>query len=219
MSAKKEVALTLSKEDIVKEGIEIKLTQSDVIEMLVEEQVNTITETIEKLNQKAQVLFDETKLEWETYIDGLLASVPVPKGLIVTGRYFTNTSVTGNNQIFDIREGYVSNGNIKYVCNYKSCTTSAKGVITINYQGTISGIELKGHVSGPDYDFTHSKKLVAAIEKHNKEVKDFLALMPEKGINWKEIARKIKNQFTKEILKTSSADFRKKLKEGFGFNS
>lgn len=218
MSAKKEVALTLSKEDIAKEGIEIKLTQSDVIEMLVEEQVTTITDTVDKLNFKSQELFDKMKLEWDEYINSLVASVPVPKGLTVTGSYCNNTNASDNKQIFYVKEGYSSNNNIKYQSSYKSYTVAVKGSVTINYTGTISGVELKGNAPGPDYDFKHSKKLVDAIEKHNKEVGDFLALMPEKGFNEKEIARKIKNQFTKEILKTFSADFRKKLKEGFGTN-
>jgi hypothetical protein len=56
------------------------------------------------------------------------------------------------------------------------------------------------------------------LESHNEKVKDFIKMVPEKGFNEKEIAKRIKNQFTKEILKTSSSDFRKKLKEGFAID-
>jgi site-specific recombinase XerC len=57
-----------------------------------------------------------------------------------------------------------------------------------------------------------------SLVQRAKKVDNQVAIFLEKNnsrISEREIARKIKNQFTKEILKTSSPDFRKKIKEGF----
>lgn len=211
----KELALT--KESIANEGIEIKVTQSDVIDALVEEQINGITNIYDTLVENYKNIIELIEKEWSDFKDKLVAKQKTPKGLtFVVAK--TNGSSSSYFRLCDVKEYNDSRsaGTLKYFSNTKTISLNEEGNLYIVYEGQISGIRVEGE-SGPiPYKFSHSKKLVYLMEQHNARVKQFLDMIPAKGINEKEIARKIKNQFTKEILKSSSADFKAKLKEGFG---
>lgn len=210
----KKVELQLTKESIVNEGIEIKLTQSDVIDALVEEQINSIVELKETLQKNYYDLLKLIEKEVEDYKNKLAAKQKTPKELTVLN---VGTATTGTNfkGIKSISEYTDSRGTVKYSQNNHNVAMGISGSLFIIYSAEISGITMEGKSNLVPFNFKHSKKVVDFIEQHNAKVKEFIEMVPAKGINEKEIAKRIKNQFTKEILKTSSVDFRKKLKEGF----
>jgi hypothetical protein len=216
---KKQTEIILSKEDIANEGIEVKLTQADVIDMLVEEQLGEIKNIFETLKETSIALGKEIEKEYEEYIDSVVAKQPVPKGLKVSTRDVSSYRNKGKNvNLYTLKEYVDSRNNITYSIRTRSIDEGCEGQIKIYYQGTISGIEMGGWGEPIFFKFKHSKKLIALVEETKEKAEEFLKMIPIKGFNEKELAKKIKNQFTKEILKTSSAEFRKKLKEGFGTN-
>lgn len=214
--SKKELALT--KESIANEGIEIKLTQSDVIDMLVEQQLDDILSIPKQITETYDNLLLLVDKEWEDHLRKVVDKIPVPAGLTVVG-FAPSKSTQTNMYLLSLRE-YFDNrsNNISYRTNDRSISLSCNVEVKVRYEGEISGITVFGESESVSYKFKHSKKLIAMLESHNEKVKDFIKMVPEKGFNEKEIAKRIKNQFTKEILKTSSSDFRKKLKEGFAID-
>lgn len=214
---KKENELVLTKESIANEGIEIKVTQSDVIDALVEEQINGITSIFETLKSNQENIMELIQKEFNDFKDKLVAKQKTPKGLtFVVAK--TNGSTSSCFTLYNVNEYHDSRsaGTIKYSSNSRNISLKADGRMYLVYEAEISGIKLQGESEPIPYKFSHSKKLVELMEQHNAKVKEFIDIVPAKGINEKEIARKIKNQFTKEILKSSSPEFRAKLKEGFG---
>jgi hypothetical protein len=213
----KKVELQLTKEAIANEGIEVKLTQADVIDMLVGEQVESIRSVYETLRETSLKIEAEITKEYDDFLEAIAAKQIVPKGL----QYVKKSSSTTNSnsaQTFDfyiLNESIDGRNNIIYSTRKRYILSGCDGKLTLYYGGTISGIEMTGLSEPIPFKFKHSKKLIALLEENQKKVLEFLDLVPAKGMNEREIAKKIKNQFTKEILKSSSADFRKKLKEGF----
>jgi hypothetical protein len=212
----KKAELQLTKESIANEGIEVKLTQSDVIEMLVEEQVGEIKKIFETLRETSISLGKEIEREYQEYIDAVVAKQPVPKGLKVVARNVSSFTSTGKTvTLYTLNEYVDSRNNITYSTRTHNIAESCEAKVFIHYEGIVSGIDMRGNGEPIPFKFKHSKKLIALVEETREKAEEFLKLVPAKGFNEKEIAKRIKNQFTKEILKTSSAEFRKKLKEGF----
>lgn len=211
----KELALT--KESIANEGIEIKVTQSDVIDALVEEQLNGITSIYETLVENHKNIMELIEKEWSDFKNKLVAKQKTPRGLTF-GTAKTNGSTSSYFTLYGVNEYHDSRsaGTVKYSSNTRNISLKADGKLYIVYEVQIHGIDFQGESEPIPYKFSHSKKLVELMEQHNAKVKEFMDMVPAKGINEKEIARKIKNQFTKEILKSSSPEFRAKLKDGFG---
>jgi hypothetical protein len=213
----KENGIVLTKEAIANEGIEIKLTQSDVIDALVEEQLASITSIAETLKQTTKDLTLAVKDEFNAFLDKLVEKTPLPKGLVLDSRKSAYDGYE-TQYIYGINE-YNDKHVIRYDKREKtSFTVNAKGTLFITYTGEFSGIKVTGTSEGISFKFNHSKKLLDMIQKHNEKVIEFIQMVPANGLNEKEIAKKIKNHFTKEILRSSSAEFRAKLKEGFGLN-
>ena len=212
----KKAELQLTKESIANEGIEIKLSQADVIDMLVEEQIGKIKNIFETLSETSIALGKEIEREYQEHIEAVIAKQPVPKGLKVVARNVGSFSSIGKTVILYTLTEYVdSRNNITYSTRTTNIAESCEAKVSIQYEGTVSGIEMRGNGEFIPFKFKHSKKLIALVEETKQKAEEFLKLVPAKGFNEKEIAKRIKNQFTKEILKTSSAEFRKKLKEGF----
>jgi len=213
----KKAELQLTKEAIANEGIDIKLTQADVIDMLVDEQVSSIRDIYESLRETSLKLAEATRKEYDDFIEALVAKQAVPKGLTVIGKR-TNYNSGSTVNLYTLSEYTDGRGNISYSINSKAIAETCKGDFIIKYEGIVSGIVMEGMSEPIPFTFKHSKKLISLIKETQEKSEEFLKLIPVKGINEKDIAKKIKNQFTKEILKTSSPDFRKKLKEGFAID-
>lgn len=209
--------LQLTKDSIANEGIDIKLTQADVIDMLVDEQVSSIKEIFETLRETSFKLENETIREYDEFLEDLASKQTLPKGLTVIGKnasYESGKIVT----LYILSEYIDGRNNTTYSMRTKNIAENGSGKLILQYKGTVSGITMKGVSEPIPFKFKHSKKLISLIEQTREKAEEFIKLVPVKGINEKELARKIKNQFTKEILKTSSPDFRKKLKEGFAID-
>lgn len=213
----KKAELQLTKESIINEGIDIKLNQADVIDMLVEEQIDQITSIPQKIKETKDDILKIMKNEWDAYLEKVAKKIPVPKGLTVV-TWYTSTSKNVSDAMDSLREYVDNKGTVTYSKNHNSFHSAIEGTLRVKYEGEISGIKVTGESEPIAFKFKHSKKLMEYVAAHNAKLEEFLKIVPEKGINEKEIAKRIKNQFTKEILKTSSPEFRKKLKEGFSID-
>jgi hypothetical protein len=213
--------LQLTKKSIANEGIEIKINQSDVIDMIVDEQVIELTNAGNDLINEGRGLSDSIKKEWVDYLDKLEKSMQVPKRLKVIGHYtIKNYHCSSKTKtLLLMKKSTDSKGSIRYFIEHsKGWTTGESGTIIIKYTSVVSDVFLTGEGNPVPFTFTHSKALIDHVDDYNKRVEEFIKMIPQEGINEKEIAKSIKNQFTKEILKTSSTEFRKILKLGFGVN-
>lgn len=210
--------LLLTRESIANEGIEIKVSQSDVIDALVEEQISVITSQVEAVQLSAKAILDSVKAELQASIDVAVGVAPISKHLSIVDTDYTRTYSGKRKEVelLTISDGETRAGTTLYRRRGK-CDLLVQGDVrlVIKYEGTLDGISVVGK---HETTFTHksSKKLIKAIEEHNQRVEALAEILPEKGINEREIAKKIKNQFTKEILKTSSPEFKQKMLDGFG---
>ena len=206
--------LSLSKEAILKEGIDIKLTQSDVIDALVAEQIETILQVYEKLKTEGEEIRDFIKKEWEDAIENIVNAQDIPKGVKLEGK----DSWHKNEKSIDLKtiiKKTDSRENIIFCCNYNNISLKCLGSVSIIYSLKSKGILFRGTSEVIDFDFEHSKGLEKRIKEHNEKVTEFCKNF-KSGLNEKQIAKMIKNKFTKEILKTTSLDFKQKLIDGFG---
>lgn len=212
--------LLLTKESIANEGIEIKVSQSDVIDALVEEQINAITSQVEEIKLSTKAILEDIAAELQKFIDSAVAKAPVSKHLSIIDTDYTKRYVPNKKHIklLSITDSELRGNTITYR-KRTHCEIELEGEsqLLIKYEGVIDGIHVMGRFETM-FTFKYSKKLIKAIEEHNKKVNALAEILPEKGINEKEIARRIKNQFTKEILKTSSPEFKQKMLDGFGIS-
>ena len=207
--------VALSKESLQSEGIELKLTQSDIIEMLVEDQVKSITDIADNLEEEKKTINEMINKEWDNAIQKQLKNFPIPKGFIIEDYNKSNHDVERN--VFATLRGYVDQrSTITYGQHTSEIVVSCKVRLTLKYRAIISKIEMFGNSEPIEFNFKLSKKLVDLVNEHSKKVKDFLDKMPAKGISEKEIAKTIKNRLTKEMIKNMNPDLQKALKKGFG---
>lgn len=81
MAEKKSTEVSvLSKESLKNEGIEIKLTQNDIIEMLVEEQVSRVESTYESLYERIKEFEADTREEFKNAAHAQLENLKIPEG-------------------------------------------------------------------------------------------------------------------------------------------
>jgi hypothetical protein len=211
----KENGIVLTKEAIANEGIEVKLTQADVIDMLVGEQVESIRSVYETLRATSLKIEAEIAKEYDDFVENIILKQPVPKSLKYVSKKASFRNSGQSLDFFILNENIDSRNNIIYSTRKRYISAEGNGELILCYEGKLSGINVTGLSEAISFNFKHSKKLIDLIEENQKKVLEFLDLVPAKGMNERDIAKKIKNQFTKEILKSSSVDFRKKLKEGF----
>lgn len=218
MSTKKETGLALSKEAIQKEGIEIKLTQADIIDALVEEEIASILSIAETLGETGKKINQDISDYIKAQIDKAVSKITVPKGLTFAAVAKETINKSDLHHIQVIRVYKDQRGTVLFDQKLHSEYFTRTERIMIEYKAEVSGVTLQGFSEPIDLNIKVPDKYVKLIKEHNVKVEEFFKLIPPKGINEKELAKKIKNQFTKEILKTSSPDFQKKLRAGFGLS-
>ena len=218
MSSKKETGLALSKEAIQKEGIEIKLTQADIIDALVEEEIGSILSIAETLEETGKKLNNDISNYIQSQIDKAISKITAPKGLTFDG--IANDSFNKGNyhSINVLNPCKDQRGTIIFNTRGFGAYFTRTETIKVRYKAEVSGVTLQGFSEPIDIKIKVPSKYAKLIEEYHQKVEEFFKLIPKSGINEKEIAKKIKNQFTKEILKTSSPDFQKKLRAGFGLS-
>lgn len=219
MSSKKETGLALSKEAIQKEGIEIKLTQADIIDALVEEEIGSILSIAETLEETGKKIDQDISEYIKAQIDKAVSKVTAPKGLTFDGVETQNSFNKGNyHGIKVLSTSKDHRGTIIFNTRGFGAYFTRTERIQVRYKTEVSGVTLYGFSEPIDVNIKVPSKYIKLIEEYDAKVEEFFKLVPKNGINEKELAKRIKNQFTKEILKTSSPDFQKKLRAGFGLS-
>lgn len=214
----------LSKEAVQKEGIEVKVSQGDIIEMLVSERVDEIKSMVQTLDNTYNDLKEGLDAEYKAAIKHHASLVKVPKGTkLDINKCSANMQQLGQRNEFMLCRPF--NGNYY---NPRSNTLqyqkeSRRYVDDVHCKGSvpvikvIDGVRLTGWIEF-EFDFKHDPKLVTLAEKLEKQVDAFIQSMPPEGINENALTKKIKTEFTKQFVKTMSPEFQKSLKKGFGFN-
>jgi hypothetical protein len=216
--------LQLTKESIANEGIEIKITQADVIDALVDDQMEIILNRYEDIQAKSDYLYqkreqiknDARDKAFEEAKKKLPKNIKIMEGVEVHTyqKHLANeksieflhlSKYTSNNGIIEFRKGQNS--------DLYSCTITSDASIYIDVQ--VKDLKIVGSILKFEFSFKYPASFIKEVKENNKVVRQFLEEFPE-PISPSKISKTIKNKFTKEILRTSSPDFKKKLKAGFG---
>ena len=217
--------LALSKTDLINEGIDVKVTQSDIIDYLVSEKVDSIEEQYKKIHSSYIAIKELCNQEYFEAIEIAKKDIKVPavKNCVISKVNHLYEQQKDTYELYNINR-YESKDTIKFAKSHK-CVIHDDVILKLCpefeieaggmtfFSGSLNreGVE-KYQITVP---FKHSKKLINMIKAHLKEVDNFIKIVPQEGINEKKISREIKNKFTKEFLKTMSTDFKKSLKLGF----
>jgi hypothetical protein len=213
---KKELAL--NKDAIQKEGIEIKITQSDVIDVLVGQQIENVMSQFRNLESRSVALREAIQTEKDKSIEKALAKIKIPEGLTFSHHRVSSTKSVNYKSI---ALNYIRPDDKGHTINLYTGTNTYYNqlqlVLEIYVKTTISDIELIGCL--PAFTIKHniSKKLVEEITIHNAQTKAFEEIFPAGGINEKRLAKEIKNKFTKDMIKSMSPEFQKSLSSSFAF--
>lgn len=213
--------LQLTKESIANEGIEIKLTQADVIDALVDEQMEIINNRYESIRQEYVEIKRFCTEERERIAIKHFEEVKkkLPKFVIVDEKphfNFLQIENKGRDLVMYNLSKYSNGKTISYdKHNYRFNThILVKATFSVQIKCS-SDVNLDSTTCSFTFSHKDSSSLLKRLNEHNLRVEQFLNDFPGE-INPSKISKDIKNKFTKEILKTSSPDFRKKLKAGFG---
>jgi hypothetical protein len=225
----KEEQLQLTKESIAAEGIEIKITQADVIDALVDEQMEVVMSKFKELKKNYVSIEDKIKKAQDEPRNKAIAEIEkklpkyitVEKGFFGTYGYGAKPGTGKRMVILEIRASVYgpANSNTTEFSLREAWSSGLNGHV-------IQQIPVKVHVKDVDIQTSFVKvefhyKIPAAllkeIDEHNAKCNQFIKDYPE-PISPSKISKQIKNKFTKEILKGSSTDFKKKLKLGFGMD-
>lgn len=217
--------LQLTKESIANEGIEIKLTQADVIDALVDEQMEIIINRYDTIHAKYE---DIDKKLSEIRKNALNAAIDLiekklPKNITIASRdtyrnYNVKIDKSKKEITFkDVNKYLSGNNSIQFNerSNYEIYSGTYSNSAIINLNINVKDLTIKNSVIEIDYSFKYPASLIKEIKEHNLIVEKFCEEFPQ-PISPSKISKSIKNKFTKEILKTSSPEFKKKLKSGFG---
>jgi hypothetical protein len=211
----------LSKSSLQSEGVEIKLTQNDIIEALVEQQIEQIENQFKSLDKEYEDIVALMEKEVNDFRETKVKSIKIPKSASV-GKW--SYSVRGDYKEKDLlktirinEDSYArEHGRIKY---YNSMGLRIVMNCKISFYASVSleieGLTFKSEVSTKDFNFKHSEELAKMIEDYNEKCEAFMCNIPKNGINEKEIAKKIKNQFTREMLTAMSSELKDALNKNF----
>lgn len=220
MSDKKSAEVSvLSKESLKSEGIEIKLTQNDVIEMLVDEQVSRVESTYESLVERVKEFEADTREEFKNAAHAQLVNLKIPEGCeIIDVKHYMDNESKGKRLTLmgiHINEHYRTGAKMYSSTNRSAFYLECKGLVKVTIKKEIEGMIFTAEIDLPPFHFKHKEGTEERLEMINREIIDFCGSMPREGINPKEIARSIKNKFTKEMVKSMSPELQKALKKGF----
>lgn len=213
--------LQLTKESIANEGIEIKLTQADVIDALVDEQMEIINNRYNSIQKEYEDIMkffkDERKKLSIKHFEEVRKKLP--KYVIVDedpSFHFTRIQSKGKDLPILHISKYTNNRSISFAQREHN-STNTYVVTKATFKVTIKSPDFPLDSTTCSFTFVQkdSPAIIKRIKEHNLRVEQFINDFPEE-INPSKISKDIKNKFTKEILKTSSPDFKKKLKAGFG---
>lgn len=200
----------LSLDSIKSEGISIQVNQNDVVDLIVHERWESLMSEIEKYNTQYRNLQKDVEDEIEAYISCTIVDNKYPKGIIIIKRHLQPANYIGVRHIsvdtekksktFDlVRDSVISKA-------YK---------LRIDLQTTIKSIVFEAREE-IEIKFELSKALISKIERHNNDIEEFHERI--KDLTEAKILKIMKAAVTKEILKTTSPDFRKTLRDKFNLD-
>jgi len=209
--------IQLSKEDVQKEGVEVRVTQGDIIEMLVSERLSEIEDMYQTLKSTGQDLISALNKDWGDAIKHAASKVKVPKGYKLDDTCINNSQFGGKQFTLPVITNYEARGVITYGRRTHTWNDDVFVKATVKAVKVIDGVTYVGYIPF-EFNFSHDPKLIKLVQDYSKQVAEFADSIPAGGFSEKDLTRKIKNEFTKNFVKSMSPDFQKSLKKGFGFN-
>jgi hypothetical protein len=214
--------LGLSMDNVKKEGIKIEVNQKDIIDMLVQERIEQIELEVKSIREDAKLLEKEALAFYNAEINKYVEIPKLKTKGLTCGFHTANTSsgrisYDPNSEILfikisDYKTGFKLRDDGIFLGDYKKMHG-----YTLLYSYTIEDIEFSKTVpvNIPEVTINLCPKITAKIQKHNEKV---IKMLDEHStlISESSITKKLKTTFTKEILKTTSASFQKKLSANFG---
>lgn len=206
---------TLSKETVQEQGIDIKITQGDIIDVLVEDQINNYLKTYEELIDEHNDIYGLVKTDVKLKAAETLALMrkEIPRGV---KEFNSQHNYVGHmSYYYDKFLRIEENQHTKYIFPY-TASFIIKGEIEceIKLIKVIGGLEFTSSMT-KRIPYETPSHLLELVKLKEAKVKKFLDSFPSEGINERKIAKAIKNQFTKEFMKSMSPDFKKSLSKSF----
>ena len=232
------LALTLSKDEIQKNDIEVKINQNDLIDLIVRQKIEEIDSLIEFTTINANNIIEKIKKFYNEQEEKIKETI-LKKNKdfkILRFSYFTNNGLTG------LKDGSIesldflyknNNGSSFLVCfaqttnsigqnrddkNYyiavKPFALTARVFIAYNNQG----IDFRGHVDIVLEKFVLPKEIIKLIKEHNKNVNKIHLELGKEKISESDISKKIKAEFTKGLLKNMDKSLIQKINDQFNLS-
>ncbi len=211
----------LSKSSLQSEGVEIKLTQNDIIEALVEQQIEQIESQFKELSQEYEDIVAFMEKEVNDFRETKVKSIKIPKSASIGKWSYTLRDDYANKDVLMLtrlnEDSYArEHGRIKYYNNsglrvVMNCKIDFYASVSLEIEGLI----FSSHISTKYFNFKHSEELAKMIEDYNEKSRAFMENIPKNGISEKEISKKIKNQFTREMLTAMSSELKDALNKNF----
>jgi len=205
----------LSKETIQEQGIDVKITQNDIIDVLVEDQIDNYLKIYEELMAEHDDIYSLIKTDADLKAAETLALMKkeIPRGVkeFKSQHHYAAHKSYYNDKFLRIEE----NQHTKYIFPY-TFSFLMKGEIEceIKLIKVIGGLEFTSCMT-KRIPYETPSHLLELVKLKEAKVKSFLDSFPSGGINERKIAKAIKNQFTKEFMKSMSPDFKKSLNKSF----
>lgn len=204
----------LSIKEIQKENIEVKITQNDVIELLVQEQVGALENKYNELCERYNTIQNKYKTFFEKVCENKVLLTKVSLTASVADIYHT---ANNTNRSVTISCPYFHQGSsIEQKCvNSNVMYTKVDIFVNTKFKVEVDGVIF--YSQNVEYDIENvllPEELVNEINDYTKDFMAFNEILPDKLVISK-ITKQIKATFTKQILSTTSAAFRKKLSQRF----
>jgi len=210
-----ETDLTLS--SIAQEGIEIKVTQADVVDMLVNERLTVIDDEIEAIEKSKSFIVEMIEKEKDkiahTHIKRIARHL-LPN--VILENIYVGFKDGTQKALYIYNAQY--NQKIKYRIGHDSLHYSSKYDVELIYKFTS---EFKNTTIETRQSFKSNgsvslnKEILQKIEEHNTRVNKFYATLPKEEFTQAQLTKKLKMEFTKSIVKSGSKEFIKTLESKF----
>lgn len=196
----------LIKSDLQDQGIEVKINQNDIIDILIVEKIKQFETTAAETKEAAFALIKEFKELTDRAIQDFLSKdITIVQKRFINSKYF----------YYDYIE--LRNTNSKVYVDYASTGEYISGKLLVTYK-ELKKIGGKEYVSVEDFEKELTIPGYVAFKKkaeaHNNKVDKLLKSYPS-YYSESSLARSMKAEFNKKLLSTMDANFKKKLKSTF----
>jgi len=206
---------TLTKKVIQDQGIEINVNQKDIIDVIV-------SEKIQSMHDEVNALYLQYK-ELDAYVSDIITQNGLkhkdylfsPKDKCdIKSHTDSDYKILKKIQIHFPEIIEIYNGRGKEEVNICKVNTPTSVEYKITHSKKIGDKIYTCEKVAHDESFVLPQELITLITKHNKKVKLLKEKYPE-PFNVASIEKQMKNHFTKEILKSTTSEFKQLLKSNF----